>query len=137
MALTALRAAGQDGRLLAAHSARSMLWALYRLSPQGSTEVRALTDHFLENDDQTIRLAKAVTSMSWSQGMGFAGMGDRVARGQPRVQRSGLEKIIDAERLYARVGELLARADLSDEVHEVLVRFLRGWDAGVEKWRGE
>lgn len=132
LALEGLRAAGRDGRLLAAKGAHSMLWALYRLTNQGSDEVRDLTNTFLEDDDQTIRLAEAVTSVSWSQGMGFAGMADRVARGRPRVQRSGLDKIIDADRLHARATELLARPDLPAEARAILERFLAGWNAGEE-----
>lgn len=124
--------AAEDGSLLAAHGAHSMLWALYRLTQEEPGTVRAFTDAFLEDDDQTVRLTEALTSVSWSQGMGFAGMSDRVAQGRPRVQRRGLEKIIDADRLHARVTALLAQPDLSDESRQILERFLAGWEANLE-----
>jgi len=109
-----------------------MLCMLYRLTDEASDEVRALTGAFLEDDGQTIRLAECVTSTSWSQGMGFAGMSDRVARGRPRVQRRGLEKIVDADQLYARVRELLGQPELSEEARRILARFLAGWDDGLK-----
>lgn len=77
---------------------------------------------------------ETLRDMLLAEANSLAGMGDRVARAQPTVQRSGLQKIVDADRLHRRVTELLGGSnDLSDEDRQALERFLTGWKADSER----
>lgn len=129
IALDRLREVAGDGRILDANGTNSPLWALYRLSPSGSEEIRTLTDQYLENDRHTILLARALTSTTWTHAVGLSGMGDRVAKASPRVDRSAIDNIVDGERLIARVDQLLENRDINAEDRAVLQRFHDGWNA--------
>ncbi len=119
--------AADDGRLLASNAAGPLLWRLTGLKG-GDDLVRRLTGTMLDTVDGTVRLAALMTSTTWSQGMGFAGLGDRVASGTPRVQRDGLERIVDPARLHARVAEVADTDGLGEEDVRLLARFLKGWE---------
>ena len=122
-----LVAAADDGRLLASNAAASLLWRLSQVEG-GKDLVRGLTGKMLDTTDGTVRLAAETTSTTWSQSMGFGGLGDRVARGTPRVPRDALERIVDPLRMHARVVELSGTDGLSEDDALILTRFLKGWE---------
>jgi predicted KAP-like P-loop ATPase len=126
-ATAALLAAAEDGTLIASNQAGRLIWRLIHES-RGEDLARSITDQLLASDDGIVRLSEMVTSTSWSSSMGFGGLGDRVARASPRVQREGLERIVDPDRLQAAALSLSEQADLSDADRHSLRWFLQGWN---------
>jgi hypothetical protein len=70
---------------------------------EGETKVKAFTETLLSNDVLVLALAKAATQTSHS-----LASGDRSSRERPVVHRSIVEKIVDADRLIARLGAISA-----------------------------
>jgi hypothetical protein len=71
---------------------------------EGDTKVKAFTATLVSNDVLVLTLAKAATQMSHS-----LASGDRSSRERPVVHLSMLEKIVDADKLIARLDALSAR----------------------------
>ena len=67
-------------------------------------------------------MAKAFTSFGWSQGMGFAGLGDVVAKRTTHVRMKGLEKFVDLDAFRKRVEEVAATGSAAE-----VVEFLEAW----------
>ena len=57
-------------------------------------------------------MAEETISVAWTQGMGFGGMGDRVARPVTKVNLKAYEDILDTARLETRVAEVRSRPGL-------------------------
>jgi hypothetical protein len=68
------------------------------------------------------QLAKAFTSYGWSQGMGFGGMGDVVAKRVTSVRPRSMARLMDLYAFRKRV-ESVAAAGASPGVRE----FLEAW----------
>ena len=85
-------------------------------------EARIWTARLCSTDEGVKQLAKAFTSYGWSQGLGFAGLGDVVAKRTTRVRMKGMEKFVDLGAFRQRVEEVAAKGD-SAEVAE----FLEAW----------
>lgn len=111
-------AAAADGKLLAAAGLLENLiqWS----SLGGEAEVRAWTDELLGDDAGIMRVAKAATQISRSHAIG-----DRVMRERPIVHRPSLEKVIDVDRMMARLDAIAAAGPTSD-VSRVIDEFKRG-----------
>ena len=118
-----IEAAASDGKLLAHRDLPSLLYSWLDLTTDDGVTVRAWTTAAFNTDDGVRLLAKAFTSYSWSQGMGFAGgMGDAVAKRSTRVNRSSMARLFNLDAFRARV-ETVATAGGSPDVHE----FLEAW----------
>lgn len=117
----------RDGSVLDHDGGGSMLWDLHRLSTDEGQQLRELTAAYLDDPALVVKLARQVTSVSLTQGLGFDGLGDRVPRREPVVQVASLPKIIDAERLHARVSEMLVQTEALQDRH-ALEQFLAGWN---------
>jgi hypothetical protein len=77
-ALEYIRAASRSGQL-AAQRERELAYLLYRwrdFAGDDGGEVRHWTNEQLTSEEMVVKFAEAFTSHSWSQGMGFAGLGD-------------------------------------------------------------
>lgn len=118
-----------SGELIETSDPSALLWFLWHSGDEGKTEARELGDAMMEDDHSTIHLARSVTSTSWSHGGAFDGMGDRVARSNPSVHHESLAKLLDADRLHARVAKLLADQGLDAYDRNALDQFIKGWDA--------
>jgi predicted KAP-like P-loop ATPase len=70
---------------------------------EGETKVKAFTETLLNNDVLALALSKAATQMSHS-----LASGDRSSRERPVVHRPILEKIVDADKLIARLDAISA-----------------------------
>jgi len=112
------RAAVADGSLLAEAGLVENLIQWIGLG--GEAEVRAWTDGVLGDDAGVVRLAKAATQISRSHTMG-----DRVMRDRPVVHRPSLEKVVDVDRMIARLDAIVA-AGLTSDVARVINEFKRG-----------
>ena len=87
-------------------------------------EARIWTARLCSTDEGVKQLAKAFTSYGWSQGLGFAGLGDVVAKRTTRVRMKGMEKFVDLGAFRQRVEEVVAKG-ASAEVAEFLEAWLR------------
>jgi hypothetical protein len=128
-ALGALRTAAAEGSLLSQRSLGHLLYLWREFAGNDPAEVRAWTDILMHNDEALVVLAAAMTSQSWSMGMGgFGSLGDRVATPSLNVQideeadvlnilafRDGLERIREQGRMQPKSLELVAQ-------------FLQAWD---------
>ncbi|MCA8070583.1 KAP family P-loop NTPase fold protein [Burkholderia vietnamiensis] len=117
-----IEAAAADGTLLVHRDLPFLLHWWTDLTGEGSSTVRAWTSTVFATDDGVRQLAKAFTSYGWTQGMGFAGLGDAVAKRVTHVSPQGMARLIDLEAFRARV-EAIAAVGESPEVQE----FLEAW----------
>ena len=95
------------------------------LANDDGNEVKQWTTVQLGDDGMVVRFAEAFTSYSWSQGMGFDGLGDTVARRTTRANVKSLGTIMDRDRFRARVEELVTSDQLKEK--EVVQEFLEAW----------
>lgn len=110
LALDRLRDAARDMSLI---QSGQLAHLLFQWRGWASTEeVRQWTDAALERDDFVIRMAEEAISVAWTQGMGFGGMGDRVARPVTKVNLKAYEGLLDTARLETRVAEVRSRPGL-------------------------
>lgn len=117
-----IEAAAADGTLLAHPDLSSLLHSWTDLATDDSATVRAWTSAAFASDDGVRQLAKAFTSYGWTQGMGFAGMGDAVAKRVTRVSANSMARLMDLDAFRSRV-EAVAATGTSPEVQE----FLEAW----------
>jgi predicted KAP-like P-loop ATPase len=122
-ALTKLRAAADDGSLVDHPRFAYLLFEWARISEEGDAGVRRWTDERLANNHFVVMMAKAMCAIGWSQGMGWDGGGDLVARRTIHVNTQIYRDILDVERMDSRVGELIATPTTSDDDRAVLVRY--------------
>ncbi|MDE1716152.1 KAP family P-loop NTPase fold protein [Chromobacterium amazonense] len=117
-----IEAAAVDGTLLAHQDLSFLLHWWMDLTTDDGAAVRAWTSAVIASDDGVRQLAKAFTSSGWTQGMGFAGMGDVVAKRVTRVSLSGMARLIDLDAFRSRV-ETVAAGGADPEVQA----FLEAW----------
>lgn len=123
LALTKLRQAAASGELVAHRDMSSLLFEWRRLAGDDGVEVKAWTHKSLANSAFVVAMARAIPTVGWSQGMGFDGMGDRVARRTVSVKLAVFETILDTAKFEARVTELLGEKDLTEEHRAALVNY--------------
>lgn len=116
-----LEAAAIDGTLVTHRDLSFLLHSWVDLADD-NTAVRAWTSAVFATDEGVLQLARAFTSYGWSQGMGFNGLGDVVAKRMTRVSPKGMARLIDIEAFRLRVEAVLAGGG-SPEVQE----FLDAW----------
>lgn len=117
-----IEAAAVDGSLLAHRDLPFLLHSWTDLKNDGGASVRAWTSAVFATDEGVRQLAKAFTSYGWTQSMGFAGMGDAVAKRVTRVSPQGMARLMDLDSFRPRV-EAVAAAGANREVQE----FLEAW----------
>lgn len=125
LALHKIRASAKDGSLIHYSKLTTMLFEWRRLAGQdcGTAEVRVWTDISLSKSEFVVALAKSLPSTSWSHGMGFDGMGDRVQRANVRVDLQPYQEILDVPRFEAKVSELVEAGELPDDDLTTLRQF--------------
>lgn len=117
-----IEAAAANGTLIKHADLPFLLhWWMDLTTDDGAT-VRAWTSSAFAADDGVRQLARAFTSYGWTQGMGFAGMGDTVAKRVTRVSPTGMARLLDLDAFRPRV-EAVAAAGGNSEVLE----FLEAW----------
>jgi hypothetical protein len=89
--------------------------------------IRHWTNEQLTSEEMVVKFAEAFTSHSWSQGMGFAGLGDTVARRNIRACVSTLQSIMDLDRFRSRLEELADSESISEAHTKVVSEFLAAW----------
>jgi len=123
LSLAKLRAAAADGSLVDQNELTRSLFEWMRLGADGPAEIRAWTDASLAIPAFVVAMAKDIPSESFSHGMGWDGMGDRVSRRTVRVNFRPYEDILDVPAFEGRVGELIESGDLCNEDLQALIEF--------------
>ncbi|TNC45271.1 NTPase [Rubellimicrobium rubrum] len=127
--LARMEAAAADGSLLATPKLAGLLFRWADFDGDDGAGVRAWTASILEDDAAVPVLAEAFLGTSWTQGMGFGGLGDLVARRSDRAQIDGAERIIDPVQFQARLEKLTATGAVDGPETEVMRRLLKAWNA--------
>jgi predicted KAP-like P-loop ATPase len=133
-ALNVIRAAAAGGSLL---NHQDLVYILYRWRDflSNPVEVRAWIDGLLSDDRAVAILARAMTSRSWSAGMGgFGSLGDRVATPSAQVQISDETDIIDVKTFRSALERVRDKGKIEAKELEDVKTFLEAWDG---KRRGE
>jgi hypothetical protein len=86
------------------------------LSPKGIKEVKAKVGQLLANDEFVAHLALDAFQMTWSQSLGFGGMGDLVSRGTSQINKEAIRYFTDEKKFVKRVRERQAGATEAEEV---------------------
>lgn len=123
LSLERLRDAAANPTIIYNRRISRLLIRWSQLSPRGGSEVREWTDIKLRDDEFVIAMAKSIPAITWSQGLGFDGMGDHVAQSSFRVNLEFYATILDTELLEARVDELLSKTMLDSAHREALNLF--------------
>jgi hypothetical protein len=79
----------------------------------------------LDSDAGVLALVRALTSYSWSHGIGFNGLGDRVSVRNVLVNPESMGRVVDAVLFRRRAQEVQGRLAAAEakEVHD----FLEAW----------
>lgn len=125
--LTAIRAAAADGSLQQHNDLIHILYRWRDFTNNDPTEVRAWTDTLLADDDALVIFAREMTGESWSQGMGFQGLGDRVAQRHVRAQIDENTDILDVDRFRAELERVQASGQLDEPSQKTVDDFLEAW----------
>jgi hypothetical protein len=126
--LPALKRAAADGTLIDHRQLPYMLFRWRDLAGKGGAAVKRWTKAQLKKDEGVVKLAKAFTSYSWSHGMGFAGLADRVSKRNTRASVDSLDQIMDRDEFRKRVEKLAGKKTrLAPAEAEVVRTFLTAW----------
>src|SRR3984893_17494077 len=122
-----LRAAAKDGSLATHRRLFSLLWAWTRTGDGALDEVKEGVKASIGDDQFVLHLASSAAGMSWSMPQGFDGRGELVSRGRLHVQRSAVSPLIDEPTFLARLKEIAAKTENTDEAAFVGV-FMEAWE---------
>jgi predicted KAP-like P-loop ATPase len=124
--LSRLRAASLSGELVKSKRLAYLLFMWRDLAGDEGVEVRAWTASHMKDDAMVAIFAKAFTSYSWSQGLGMASLGDRVAKRNTRAGIDSIDQILDKSAFRTRVEEIAAK-NVQDEAGKMVREFLAAW----------
>ena len=126
-ALAAIRNAAADGSLLHHTDLFYILYTWRDFMGNDPAEVRAWTDPLLNDDNALVIFARELTGESWSQGMGLAGLGDRVAQRHVQARINEDTDILDVDRFRAELERLQASGQLDEPSQKTVDDFLAAW----------
>lgn len=133
-ALSSIRGAATDRSLLQHADLINILYRWRDFMDDDTSEVLAWTDMLLEDDDALVVLAREFTSESWSIGLGFDGLGDRVSQRHIRAEIDDTTNIINVSRFRTKLMALQRSGQLTDESQKTIDDFLEAWE---RRRRGE
>ena len=125
------------GKLISHPMLPYILFNWREFAEDGGVAVMAWTKKQLDLDESVSMFAKAFTGESWSQGMGMAGLGDRVAMRSVRASVEGLERIIDVGEFRRRLEEIEKDESLKEDLKKNVLIFLEAWrrkEKGEDRW---
>jgi len=125
--LKVIQAAAKSGALI---DHRQLPYLLHRwcdLAGKDGAAVKRWTKAQLKDDTAVAKLARAFTGYSWSQGMGFAGLGDTVAKRNTRASVDALDRIMDRAAFRKRVEALSKAKSLPSDEQQAIDTFLEAW----------
>lgn len=128
LALKSLRQAAQDDSLL---HRRDLMYCLYRwkeFSDDGGAEMKAWLTDRMQRDDVLMVLVRALTSESWTTGLGgFGTLGDRVSRRNVRVSIRSDFDLFDPDQFRAELERIAREQQQPAEDLEAVRVFLDAW----------
>ncbi len=122
-----IRSAAETGELISHSQLPFILFRWKEFSEDDGAEVKAWTSAQLNADESVSLFARAFTGESWSQGMGMAGLGDRVAMRRVRASVNGIEQILDVVEFRRRLEEIERCESIEKESKENVKVFLAAW----------
>lgn len=126
--LKSLRQAAQDDSLL---YRRDLMYCLYRwkeFAGDGGAEMKAWLADRMQRDDVLVLLARALTSESWTTGLGgFGGLGDRVSRRNVRVSIRSDFDLFDSDQFRTALERIAQEQRQPAEDLEAVRVFLDAW----------
>lgn len=129
LALSAIRVAADNGSLLTHNDLLSILYSWRGFMDNDPSEVKAWTDELLKDPKATVVLVRAMTSDSWSMGIGgFGSMGDRVAKRTVRAQISDDTDILNVKEFRRTLNNILNSSELNKDEKDDVKQFLLAWD---------
>lgn len=128
-ALKRIRAAARDRSLIEHPDLPALLFRWLEFAGDEGRAVRRWTSARLNEPVSLVHMAAAFTSHSWGQSMGFAGLGDLVAKRSDRASVDSLDKVMDKQRFRAKLEALEKKLDPSSGEHQTVSRFMNAWRA--------
>ncbi|MDQ8730679.1 P-loop NTPase fold protein [Bradyrhizobium sp. LHD-71] len=125
--LERIRVAAAAGHLADNGQLPYLMYRWRDLAEDDGREVKEWATAQLSDDAMVVRFAKAFTFYSWSQSVGFSGLGDAVAKRNTRASVQSLGEVMDKERLRARVKELATTGGLPAADQQAVQEFLDAW----------
>lgn len=127
LALGVICAASRDGSLL---SHKDLIGILFRWRDFSGDPgaVRKWTSGQLASEDAVVTLARRLTGQSWSMGMGFAGLGDRVSTPTTLAKVEGIEDIIDVNAFRSALVRIDSESRIDPDSLATVRTFLHAWD---------
>ncbi len=119
--------AAEDGSLLESPSLARLLYSWRRYNDDDSSEIIRWTSEQLANAGSIAKFAAALTTHSWSQGMGWNGGGDRVAKRTAKVNPEAFSVLFDLNALRAHAIEVSVSLQTSEADRIVILEFLSAW----------
>jgi hypothetical protein len=135
--LSVIEYVAATGKLISHPMLPYILFNWRAFAEDGGIAVMAWTKKQLDIDESVSIFAKAFTGESWSQGMGMAGLGDRVAMRNVRASVEGLERIIDVNEFRRRLEEIEKDESLKKDLKKNVLVFLEAWrkkEKGEDRW---
>jgi predicted KAP-like P-loop ATPase len=135
LALNRVRVASKSGDLAKSKRLGYLMFRWRDMAKDDGAEVKAWAKEQMKSDAMIAIFAKAFTSHSWSQSMGFAGLGDVVSKRNTQVNVGSLDKVLDRDAFRKRVEEVAAKG-LTDDDGRAVSEFLSAWkqqDSGGDK----
>lgn len=103
MATRGIEAAAADGSLLHREDLARLLYGWRDLKADDGVSVQQWTAARLADDVAVARLARALTSHGWGQGMSFNGTGDLVAKRSDLAAVDTIHTLLDRDQFRARL----------------------------------
>ncbi len=128
--------AANDGSLLVSPSLAQLLYAWRHFSNEDSAAIISWTGAQMSNADSVAKFAAAFTTQSWTQGMGWDGDGDRVAKRSARVNPAQLSNFFDLTVLRMRAQEVHDDPQTPETERKTLSEFLVAWAKADSKNSG-
>lgn len=127
LALNQIQVAAEDGRLITNHNLASLLYAWNKFGDDNSMDIKAWVTKQLADGVNVALLARAFTGESWSQGLGFGGLGDHVSVRRTTANIERLSSIMDTVIFRERLEEVLQQNELEGHYMDMISAFLEAW----------
>lgn len=127
LSLKAIQISCGKNELISNPNLTHILFRWKHFAEDNGVAVKHWTDEMIKDDKGIVQLAKAFTGESWSQGLGIAGLADRVSMPSVRAQVDSLESIMDIEVFRRRLEELENSDILGTSDKEAVHVFLEAW----------
>lgn len=121
-ALESIRTASRNGMLIKSRNFAILLFEWVRSA--GEDEVAQWVDGQVNDIEFVVALAQAMTTIGYQQGLGFDGLGDRVAKPVIRVRTKPYRSFVNIENFILAVDNLLS-GNIINEVQKKILNDFR------------